>query len=401
VQDIHQQSISAEVGGTAHSLPSRVSRRAFIAGAAAAAAMTPKFLRASLYGGADGALLHLATRASQSGQVHTFVLTREGCELLGSTDIASFSAFAAHPLLPVLYVARDCKQWENLPRGVVETYAVQRDAPPLRLLSRTPMALSATGPRSLAVAPCGRHLLVSASTGGAWNTFSLDDAGIPGSVAMSRKETGHVTSSGSIAFPAPQGLAFSPLGLWAVGTDPGSQHMSLLRPSSAEIAVLTRWETTHGIAHVAPVWTADGRYFIAANAQTASLSIYEVGAASGSESKAEVRLGGTVQTMTPIKALLAHPSEPAIFTSRPQGNGSRLELWKMNASGLRLATDTWISGDVVALAQHFDHLWAASNDRLIRISTRDFRDRRTFEVPLHRAQALIVQSAIAQPLSNI
>jgi hypothetical protein len=149
------------------------------------------------------------------------------------------------------------------------------------------------------------------------------------------------------------------------------------------------------------LWTGDGRYIIAANTQTASFSIYEVAAVPGSESKTGVRLLETIQTTTPVKALLAHPSEPAIFTSRPQGGGSRLELWRMNRSNLRLAGDMWISADVVALAQHFDHLWAASNGRLTRISMRDFRDTRTFQAPLHGTQALIAQSAIAHPLSNI
>ncbi len=403
MQDINRKSISAEVSGTAYSSPSRVSRRAFIAGAAASAAMAPGFLRAAFYGRTERALLHLATRASQSGHVHTFALTGADCELLGSTAIDSFAAFAVHPVLPVLYIARDCSQWDNLPRGVIEAYAVQHDSTPLRLLSRTPMALSATDPRSLAVAPCGRHLLVSASTGGAWNAFSLDDDGIPDSVAMSRKETGHVTSSGTIAFPAPHGLAFSPHGLCAVGTDPSSQRMTLLRPSSAEIAVVTRWQTTHRLARLAPVWTADGRYIVAANAQTASFSLYEVGAlpGSGSESKTGIRLLETVQTMTPIKALLAHPSEPAIVTSRPQRGGSRLELWRMDTSNLRLANDTEISSDVVALAQYSGDLWAASESRLTRISMRDFRNTRTFEAPLHHTRALVTQSAIAHPLSNV
>jgi hypothetical protein len=168
--------------------------------------------------------------------------------------------------------------------------------------------------------------------------------------------------------------------------------MTLMRPSSAEIEVLARWETTHGLAPLAPAWTAEGRYIIAANAQTASLSIYEIRTMPGNGSEAEVHLLGMVQTSTPIKALLAHPSESAVFTSRPQGSGSRLELWRMASSHLRLAGDTWISSDVVALTPYFGHLWAASEGRLIRISMRDFRDTRTFETPLHGTQSIIAQT---------
>jgi 6-phosphogluconolactonase (cycloisomerase 2 family) len=381
------------------SSPSLMSRRAFVAGAAASAAMSPVFVRAASYGHVERAVLHLATRSSQSAHVHTFALTAEGCELLGSTAIDSFAAFAAHPALPVLYVARDCNQWQNLPRGVIETYAVGCSMHPLRLLSQTPMALSATGPRSIAVGPGGRHLLVSASTGGAWNAFSLDGDGIPDSVAMSRKETGHAANSETIALPTPHGLTFSPHGLFALGTDPGSRRMTLLRPSPAGIEVLTRWETTNGLAPLAPAWTADGRYIIAANAPTASLSVYEIRTVP--ENKAGIHLLGNVQTTTPIRALLAHPSEPAVFTSRPQGAGSRVEVWKLHGSHLRLAGDTWISGDVAALAQRFGYLWAASDGRLTRISMRDFRDVRSYAAQVHGTQAIIIQNVVTHRFTSV
>jgi hypothetical protein len=263
------------------------------------------------------------------------------------------------------------------------------------------MALSSTGPRSIAVASCGRHLLVSASTGGAWNAFSLDKDGVPDSVAITRKETGYATNSQTIALPTPHGLSFSPHGLYAVGTDPGSQRMTLLRPSPAGIEVLTRWETTYSLAPVAPAWTPDARYIIAANAQTASLSIYEIGEVSGDGSKPDVHPLQTLPTMTPIRALLAHPSEPAVFTARPQGAGSRLELWKMQNAHLQLVSETWLPGDVVALGQRFGYLWAASKGRLTRISMRDFRDTRTFEAPLHGTQAIIIQSAITDRFTDI
>ena len=47
MEDSNQKSISEQVREITASLPSRVSRRAFIAGAAASAAMSPSFLRAA------------------------------------------------------------------------------------------------------------------------------------------------------------------------------------------------------------------------------------------------------------------------------------------------------------------------------------------------------------------
>lgn len=382
-------------------LPSLMSRRAFVTGAAATAAMSPALARAISHGRSERAVLHLATCTSQGGHVHTFALSLRDCEFMGSTAVDSFAAFAAHPVLPLLYVARDCSHWDNLPRGVIEAYAVEYRSQALRLLSRTPMALSSTGPRSIAVASCGRHLLVSASTGGAWNAFSLDNDGVPDSVAMTRKETGHATNSQTIALPTPHGLSFAPHGLYAVGTDPGTQSMTLLRPSPAGIEVLTRWETTYSLARLAPAWTADARYIIAANARTPSLSVYEVDELTGDGSEPEVHPLQTLPTMTPIAALLAHPSEPAVFTARPQGAGSRFELWKMQNARLQLASETSLPGDVVALGQRFGYLWAASNGRLTRISMRDFRDTCTFEAPPHNTQAIVIHSAATDRFTHV
>jgi hypothetical protein len=121
----------------------------------------------------------------------------------------------------------------------------------------------------------------------------------------------------------------------------------------------------------------------------------------GNRSKVEVHLLGTVQTTTPIKALVAHPTEPAVFTSRPQGCGSRLELWKMHGSDFRVACDTWISGDVIALAQHAGDLWVATEGRLIRTSMKDLRGARLFEVPGPGTQAIITQTAIVDRFRNL
>lgn len=386
---------SAGQDEVARLIPPPVSRRAFLAGAAACAAAGPALLRAAAEELGSQAFLHVATGTSHNGYVHTFALTSDGCRLLGSVAVDACAALAPHPVLPVLYAARDCRQWEDLPRGVVETYAVARNARPLRLLTRTPMALSATGPRSLAVSSCGRHLLVSASNGGAWNAFALDRSGMPASIAIARKETGTTLNAHALSLPTPHGLAFSPRGPFALGTDPGSERVTLLRPSPDGIAVLTRCQAPHGLSLAHPVWTANGRYAIVANARSASLSVYEMQGLSGEE--ASIHLLGTTSTVTPVTGLLAHPVEAAIFTSRPHGSSSRLELWTMHATGLRLADDTSISGHVVALAQHANGLWVASQDRLIQIPIGDLRTPYPLEVPLpmRGVRAISVQRVAA------
>jgi Lactonase, 7-bladed beta-propeller len=396
---MHKRSIEEFGNEVALPLPSRVSRRTFLAGAAACAAVSSTLLRAAVCEPGQQALLHVATRdASDSACVHTFALTSTGCTLLGSRSVDSLAALAAHPALPVLYVARDCRQWEDLPRGVIESYAVARDMRPLRLLAQSPMALSATGPRSLAVSPCGQHLLVAASTGGAWNAFALS-GGLPASIAIARKETGAIQDVPVVSLPTPHGLTFSPGRPFAAATDPGSRRMTLLQPSPDGIAVLARCQIPRGCTASNPVWTSDGKYIILANAPSASLSIYEVRAVLGDGSNASIHLLGTTSTATPVTTLLAHPAQSAVFTSRPQAGGSRLELWQLHGSQLQLVSDTWISGHVAALAHHAGSLWVGTQDRLTRIPIGDLRSSRPFEVKLAMpgTQAMVTQT-MAVPL---
>jgi Lactonase, 7-bladed beta-propeller len=380
-------------------LSSRVSRRAFLTGAAACAAVGPSLLRAAACEPRQQAVLHLATReASDNAHVHTFALTADGCTLLGSSSVDSLAAMAAHPVLPVLYVARDCRQWEGLPRGVIESYSVERGVRPLRLLARSPMALSATGPRSLAVSPCGRHLLVAASTGGAWNAFALS-GGLPAPIAIARKETGSILNAHTTALPTPHGLVFSPQGAFAAATDPGSGRMTLLQPLSDGIAVVARCQAPHGCATSNPMWTSDGKYVIVANAQSLSLSVYEVRAVSADGSDASIHWLNTIPTATPVTTLLAHPAEPTVFTLRPQAGGSRLELWRVHGSRLQIASDTWVSGHAAALALHAGGLWVATQDRLTRLPIGDLRSSCPFELalPMPGAQAMVTQT-LAAPL---
>jgi hypothetical protein len=344
-------------------------------------------------------VLHLATReASDNAHVHTFALTGDGCTLLGRTSVDSLAAMAAHPALPVLYIARDCHQWEGLPRGVIESYSVESGARPLRFLARSLMALSATGPRSLAVSPCGRHLLVAASTGGAWNAFALR-GGLPAPVAIARKETGANLNAHMVLLPKPHGLVFSPEGSFAAATDPGSGRMTLLQPLPDGIAVLARCQTPRGGTATNPVWTSDGKYVIVANAQSLSLSVYEVRVASVDGGDASIHWLNTIPTATPVTTLLAHPAEPAVFTLRPQAGGSRLELWQVHGSRLQIASDTWVSGHGVALAQHAGSLWVATQDRVTRLPIGDLRSSLPFEItlPMPGAQAMVTQT-LAAPL---
>jgi hypothetical protein len=259
---------------------------------------------------------------------------------------------------------------------------------------QTPMALSATGPRSLAVSDCGRYLLVSASTGKAWNAFVLGSDGVPASVAIARKETGPVLDSQIILSSAPHAVAFSPKGLYAVGTDPSSKRMTLLHPSSDGIAILSRCHAPFGLAELSPAWTCDGRYLVAADAHTASLSLYAIRPRLGDRDGLGIHLRNTAQSETPIKTLLAHATDNGVFTSRGESKGSRLEFWRVRGHQLAVEGDAWIPDNVIAFAHHAGSLWLLSEDRLIRMRYQDLRAMSAVRVTqsLKGVRAIVAQS---------
>jgi hypothetical protein len=375
-------------------LSTPVSRRAFLAGAAAVAVSGRALSRIPYSESNAPAFLHLAACSAEMGHVHTYAVSGDRCECLGSTNIDSFAAHASHPTLPVLYIARDCSQWEHLPRGVIETYRVERSAQPLRLLVQTPMALSATGPRSLAVSSCGQYLLVSASTGKAWNALVLSSDGIPASVAIARKETAPVLDSQIILSSAPHAVAFSPRGPYAVGTDPSSKRMTLLHPSPDGIAIVSRCHAPSGLAELYPAWTCDGRYIVAADAYAASLSLYAICPRSGDRDGLDIHLRNAAQTKTPIKTLLAHATGNGVLTSRGEGNGSRLEFWRIRDHQLAVKRDAWIPENVLTFAHHAGGLWLVSEDRLIRMRYWDLRAMSAVRVAqsLEGVRAIVTQS---------
>ncbi|HEX6772481.1 MAG TPA: hypothetical protein VF126_10685, partial [Acidobacteriaceae bacterium] len=213
-----------------------------------------------------------------------------------------------------------------------------------------------------------------------------------------RKETGALLER-TTSLPTPHGLAFSPQQPYAIAADPGCERITLLQPSADGIAVLARCEAPLGLSLSSPVWTIDGAHIVAANARTASLSVYAVRAMPKNQSGVSIHLVGTSEPVTPIEALLAHPSEPGILTLRTEKQGCRVEFWALRGNELRIEQDAWIPHAARSLAHHAGTLWLASEDRVIRmrcsdLHSHDLRSIDTWETPRSPAgvQANITRS---------
>jgi hypothetical protein len=165
--------------------------------------------------------------------------------------------------------------------------------------------------------------------------------------------------------------------------------MTLLRPSADGLTVLARRDAT-GLGHAAPVWTSDGRYVIAAGADRSSLSVYEV-----SDDGTDMHRVSSIRLKAPIEAMLAHPAESGVYTSRRDGAGSRVEFRVVRGGDLHIEKDAAIADRVGAMTEHAGNLWLVSDDRVICMERRDLRCVGSWSAPrpIVGAQAVITRSS--------
>ena len=194
--------------------------------------------------GADRRSLVLVGRSktdgSGSGSIEIYDAEGSLWKAVG-TPIATESprGLTLHPNLPVLYVAHREAIHRNLPRGSVSAFVLDPRLKTLVQISREPLALSATDPEHLSVAPDARTLLVSATGGGAYNFFALagDGALLPGPYALKQTGSGpHRLQASS----RPHESVMHPGGSFAYSSDFGADCIHQIGVADGVPAVASR-----------------------------------------------------------------------------------------------------------------------------------------------------------------
>jgi 6-phosphogluconolactonase (cycloisomerase 2 family) len=102
-----------------------------------------------------------------------------------------------------LFAANAIGEFEGLPTGSVESYAVEASGR-LRFVSRQPLSLAATYPGEVALAPGGRHLMVHSPATGIVSLLPLSADGSVGRVSHALKLIGANEGLKSVAFEGGQ-----------------------------------------------------------------------------------------------------------------------------------------------------------------------------------------------------
>jgi 6-phosphogluconolactonase len=222
-----------------------------------------------------------------------------------------------------LYVANGVSQYDNLPRGSVEAYAIDQATGRLALMNRVPLSLSGTAPRDLAVAPDGRSVVVAVHGGGAYNVLSLDEDGRLGRVSGILKEVGsgpHPLQT--TAHPA--AVMFDREGR-VLTADQGSDRLNVLALSEGELSVSSRCEVSAGSGPGCIVLHPYGRRVYVAHAWNGAVSSFAY------DATGILRCEQTVfaPAMGGVAALAMHPSGEVLYSS----HGDAVQTWKIDADG--------------------------------------------------------------------
>lgn len=159
--------------------------------------------------------------------IRVFTLGRKHWVFTQAVPSRSPSALALHPNRKFLYAANEIDEHHGFAHGTVEAYAVDPHNGTLALLGRHPLSLSAIRPRSLAVSPDGRCLVVSVYGGGAYNVLPLEANGNPGRVTGVVKEIGTGPNARHQRSAHPHTAIFDPKGRYFVATDLGSDRLNV------------------------------------------------------------------------------------------------------------------------------------------------------------------------------
>lgn len=232
-----------------------------------------------------------------------------------------------------LYVVNEIAEYEGLPAGTVEAYAIDHADGTLTLLNRRRLSLSATSPRHAAVSPDGRALVVAVHGGGAYNVLPIRTDGSLGGVTGILKETGsgpHEKQKSA----HPQMIVFDRAGR-IVSSDLGSDRLSLLRLDGMNLSVAARHgvQAGEGPRHIA--LHPDGQLLFVANELEASVVCYGYDSVAGriTERLAQVKTkqGGHAGEL----AMAMDPAGEFLYTAH-EFSGNGISAWKIMQSSGRL-----------------------------------------------------------------
>ena len=236
----HRDSLIGNSETKCSPIDSRVNRRAFLAsmGLGGAVFAISPHVRSIFKSRAEELLMCVGSfGAADGGTLHLLQIQRDKTRVLNTHASARPAAIVQHPFRSLLYVANDVSLYQHQPRGTVETFALDQPNGTLELVGRQPLSLSATQPRSLAISPDGRSLLVAAFGGGAYSVLPIDESGLPSAPSVILKQVGQGHHPTEQASAHPSHVLFHQRTGIAIAADYGANRLDILASDGGESGV--------------------------------------------------------------------------------------------------------------------------------------------------------------------
>jgi 6-phosphogluconolactonase len=302
-------------------LAARWTRREFVRGAAGMVALPHLPL-----GAVSAQSPQFAYVASGEGSLHVFRLRGEVWTTTQRVPSPAPACILLSPAQRTLYVANDVDAHEGLPRGTVEAFHVDPLDGQLTLLGRTPLSLSATHPRHLALSPDGKVLAVAAYGGAIYNLFPIAEDGSLGQLSSIFKQAGCGPHAHSQASAHPHTLLFDAGGRHLLSSDFGSDRLSVFAVEGGRLQRRMQLATAEGSGPGACALHPAGSVVYAWHNLQSTLACYRYDGVSGA-------IGDTLQRLSfptaSLHALALHPSGRMLYTT--QENRNELRAWHMDA----------------------------------------------------------------------
>ncbi len=308
-------------------LKARWTRREFVRGVAGVVALPhlPQNMAASL------PPPQFAYVASGQGSLDVFSLRGKVWRRTQHVPSPAPACILLSPAQQILYVANQLDLHEGLPRGTVESFHIDPFDGHLTLFGRTPLSLSATHPRHLALSPDGKLLAVAAYGGAIYNLFPVGEDGSLGPPSGIFKQTGCGPHDQSQASAHPHTLLFDASGRHLLSSDFGSDRLSVFAVRDGRLQQRTQRATGEGSGPGACALHPAGSVFYAWHDLQSTLASYHYDGVSGA-------VGDTIQRLSfptaSLHALALHPSGRMLYTT--QENRNELNAWQLDAKDGRL-----------------------------------------------------------------
>jgi 6-phosphogluconolactonase len=263
--------------------------------------------------------------ASGQGSLDVFSVRGERWKIIQRVPSRAPACLLLSAAQQTLYVANEVDVHEGLPRGTVEAFQVDRFDGHLTLLGRTPLSLSATHPRHMALSPDGKLLAVAAYGGAIYNLFPIAEDGTLGHASGIFKQAGCGSNAHSQASAHPHTILFDASGRHLLSSDFGSDRLNVFAVQDARLERRSHRATGEGSGPGGCALHPAGSVFYAWHELESTLACHHYDGVTGTMGDAIQRLS---LPMASLHALALHPTGRMLYTA--QANPNELRAWHVD-----------------------------------------------------------------------